>query len=552
MNNTPELTDETPEIRDEFVLIDFRFAEAEAIIAKLNKRARFLGVPETTLTVLEQFEKSVRIKGFTDPLADELLSDLVPQEIRTFYRVKIQGEAPKFAGYKLTGVIEHVPALPIEAPCPDCEGKGQITREPTQEEKDGLQTVAATYPPDVLAKCVDALAKSLSHPCERCGGKAQIVTGHLDPLNVFHCVPGESIPAQYRDCEPWCEHCKTHRRRVDTVVVQHEDGKFVQVGKQCLKDFLGHSDPKNLVSYLEYYRQLIGLGEDGGDDDDSDGCAWSGGGGRKAKDLDLPFYLTHVAYFARVHGWLSATTYRQRTEEQGYCDPTTAGRASANIDLILRPQKDRYGNRVQPEQPLKIDQTQAEAALEWVRGLPRREWEKSDYLTNLVAVCRQKGVSGRNEGIAASLIAAYQKHLDRQTERTAKEAREQAERAAAPESRHLGKEGERLEIQVTCERYFSRDTDYGISYIYKLVDADGNRLVWFSSSPALGKGGVYKLRGTVKAHSEYKGVRETSLSRCKVLETLTEPVEDEEVTEERDRIRQGGRRYFQGCAGTRW
>ena len=37
-----------------------------------------------------------------------------------------------------------------------------------------------------------------------------------------------------------CDHCKTDRLRRYTYAVQHADGTLMQVGKTCLKDFIGH------------------------------------------------------------------------------------------------------------------------------------------------------------------------------------------------------------------------------------------------------------------------------------------------------------------------
>ena len=52
-------------------------------------------------------------------------------------------------------------------------------------------------------------------------------------------APAEVNNDQIRAGE--CDHCHTTRARRSTVLVAHEDtGQLLQVGRSCLKDFLGH------------------------------------------------------------------------------------------------------------------------------------------------------------------------------------------------------------------------------------------------------------------------------------------------------------------------
>ena len=62
---------------------------------------------------------------------------------------------------------------------------------------------------------------------------------HLDGENVARTLPGETLPAVYRTRGPKCDHCKVNRRRDDTFVVGHADGRFVQVGSTCLAGLPG-------------------------------------------------------------------------------------------------------------------------------------------------------------------------------------------------------------------------------------------------------------------------------------------------------------------------
>lgn len=73
--------------------------------------------------------------------------------------------------------------------------------------------------------------------------------------------------------------------------------------------------------------------------------------------------------------------------------------------------------------------------------------------------------------------------------------------------------------------------DDGVRHIYTFRDADGNCIVWKTANP-LGMfvitdeteewedakvGGIVKLKATVKEHGEYKGVKQTVITRPKVI-----------------------------------
>src|SRR5579885_1648950 len=62
---------------------------------------------------------------------------------------------------------------------------------------------------------------------------------HTDEGNIVRSVPGYTVPVEFRDKPTWCDHCKCNRVRRDTYIVQHEDGRIMQVGSNCLEDFIG-------------------------------------------------------------------------------------------------------------------------------------------------------------------------------------------------------------------------------------------------------------------------------------------------------------------------
>lgn len=96
----------------------------------------------------------------------------------------------------------------------------------------------------------------------------------------------------------------------------------------------------------------------------------------------------------------------------------------------------------------------------------------------------------------------------------------------------MGVIGERITVDVTLVSDYSYESHYGYqtqtNYIYTMRDSDGNVFVWKTTallvnlvvddtdnSECIYKGDTMQITGTVKEHSEYNGVKQTVLTRCK-------------------------------------
>jgi len=143
-----------------------------------------------------------------------------------------------------------------------------------------------------------------------------------------------------------------------------------------------------------------------------------------------------------------------------------------------------------------------EAALEWIK----MQNADNDYMHNLITICNSEYIDYKGMGIAASLIPTYYRSLKTKEE----------EKEEKVESEFVGKVNDKIEIEVTLIKKFSYDTIYGTTYIYKFEDQSGNTLVWKTGSKELKENEKYKVKGTIKEHEEYRGEKQTQLTRCKV------------------------------------
>lgn len=316
---------------------------------------------------------------------------------------------------------------------------------------------------------------------------------HTADGNITRAVPGEELPEEYRDKPRWCDHCQASRLRKDTYVVRNADGKHMQVGRQCLRDFLGHKSPHQLAEYAEWLANFSEWAES--EEEREPGTR------RAAFTFDTISLLAWVAYWTRTEGWVSRTTAR----EAEWHKQATADLA---VDMLLPGGEKWKQGHVRAAE----DISRAKQALEWCLTDLALRPHLSDYDYNLTTACKAKdGIEYRNTGLVASLIRTWDRAMDRVRER-------KAQAAALPPSNHVGSIGERITIKVTVLSIKDIPGDWGVSHLHRMQDAEGNVLVWFASAAPLEVGSTYTIKGTVKAHDVYQDRKQTRLQRCTVQE----------------------------------
>ena len=90
----------------------------------------------------------------------------------------------------------------------------------------------------------------------------------------------------------------------------------------------------------------------------------------------------------------------------------------------------------------------------------------------------------------------------------------------APESKSMwaGKQGEKIAVKAACEFITYWETAYGDQVMYKFRDGAGNVFVWKTTWRDIDEGKTYNLTGTIKELGEFRGEKQTVLTRCKVTE----------------------------------
>jgi len=258
--------------------------------------------------------------------------------------------------------------------------------------------------------------------------------------NLIRCVPNEEVPEEYRDADPLqCDHCHTRRKRNDVFIIRHEDGHHAQVGSTCLTDFLGGVNPQQAAERATWLIKLaatMGEAEDGPF------------GGKAIPTYDLVHFATVCALVVRRLGWVS--------RGEAFNDESKTPTSDYVIEYLNPPvfsvKAMRAWEKWIDDNNLDIkecDSTTGQNAVEWGQSLSSNVG--NDYLYNLGVVCRtgfvQDGGKGKNTvGVAASLIKAYQRNVER----------ERAKKEKQKSTAHLTHVGEIASVKyLTTSRSFS-------------------------------------------------------------------------------------------------
>lgn len=327
----------------------------------------------------------------------------------------------------------------------------------------------------------------------------------VEPLeggNLIRQIPGANVVDgelnAWRTGAISCDHCATTRRRTETFIVRADGsdpaialGTHRQVGRNCLADFLGGKSAASIVSALGWPKLIQGMCDEEG----------NGGGSRAPQIFNPAVVMAWVAAIVRSCGFVSKGAARDRESVTATADEVLflLGEFPSNSDL-----RAEWSAGREKHQPAAEDIATGAAALKWAFELN----PTSDYEQNLALVARQPALEAKHIGILASAIAAHARVLGQAVARAA---------AGLLPSSYQGKVGDKVEIEITVERCSTFETQFGNKHINTMRDAAGNCYVWKTSSVAMKAGEQRFVTGTVKAHTEYKGLKQTELTRCTVF-----------------------------------
>lgn len=301
---------------------------------------------------------------------------------------------------------------------------------------------------------------------------------HRENGNIIRCVDDTlegRLPERFHTCEAHCEHCNTIRVRKDTYIIHNVDtDEFKQVGRQCLMQYTNGLDAKVCAEMMSFLDKC----EEAYLEDDFDLL-----GGSLPNGYGYPNLKVKRACYEIV-------------SNDGYVSGgITAGRISKAL---------REGGRFDDykDELAEIDEFVANMKTD------------SEYSYNAKTMWQSvTGYDDRDIALLASLVNVYLKKKAEEKRRALEELKKQG-------SGYVGEVGERIEFEIANVRtlYTKSNSQYSYyaldSYMHEIVTTEGNVIIW-STSTYLESG--MKVVATVKSHDEYKGVKQTKVTRGRIV-----------------------------------
>lgn len=316
--------------------------------------------------------------------------------------------------------------------------------------------------------------------------------------NVIRRINTEiELPERFINTSNICEHCNSNRRRNELYVVyNNETNEFKQVGKNCLMLYTNGLNAEYITSYIDGIVEL----------EEFDGVV-VGGSKYYISNEEAIGYATEI--IDKV-GYFNANSNCSTKELVAEITDIAYGFKN-RIENLNRTLKDNgYTKRFNIEDFNKEDtKEKTKKIIEYYLSLE----DNSEFINNVKVILRDEYVSYKNLGFLCCLPKGYSKHIEKEIEK-------EKQNIIKKESKHFGEVGKRYKDINVCniENVASYDTMYGAIYVYRIVLEDGNVLVWKTSNWLSNKD-IESVRGitfTIKNHGEYKGVKQTEVTRCKL------------------------------------
>lgn len=286
---------------------------------------------------------------------------------------------------------------------------------------------------------------------------------HFEEGNVVYAMGGE-VKQAWRTASPRCEHCGGNHGQKVTYIVRSEQGEEKQVGRTCLKDYCG-IDP-NLLGLLHELREILIACDDEHYDFDS-----------------VPALHAYKTVDVLALAICANSLYGYTPSSQSFSN------------------KERVADMVAHRQaPTVSDLAKAERMASEIESMSDDDAAKF-LLDNVKTLLKSRYCKPSHFGFLAYAPLAF----DRYQAAAAK-------RQQAKASEHFGEIGQRLTLNVSDMKMLtSWPSDYGFTYMYKIIDDAGHVMIWYASKimkPAS------KIKATIKAHTERDGVKQTIVTRC--------------------------------------
>lgn len=294
---------------------------------------------------------------------------------------------------------------------------------------------------------------------------------HKDSGNVIRCVKPEyerDIVNLYAYADPRCEHCGVVRDRNTTFIVYNKQlEQFKQVGKSCLKDYTGFD-----AEVCAAIAQIVITAEDFEDIDIDSNL--------NSRYLDGNIIRKLAYYQVSKYGY-------DRIETKEFID-----------NLYFSTDAESICNKIPDDIITDISM--------WLKM--KAEDNNNAYYHSCNVLWHSDYIEYRDLNYILSAINIY-----------LKEQKNRYSNIMNPKNEYVGNIGDKISITVESTRclYEKGRYAYRSDYRYQLEikDKEGHTYIWSCIYNELDKGTV--INATVKDHKEYKGIKQTVITRGKII-----------------------------------
>lgn len=317
---------------------------------------------------------------------------------------------------------------------------------------------------------------------------------------------GFVVPSKYFTVNPCtCDYCKTNRKRNKTyLIVNRETGEWKQLGKECLKLFVVGIDVDAIATFESFIKEAEDMANPG------DEFFYN----RRAKFVEVQRALELAQAATKMFGFVATRDNvgdRNVFSTKNIVQAKLLKEMGCPSDLLNIDKAEREKINLAVAK-LTVYSTYAEndisndiiALRETVTELP-----DEPYYNNLKTVLANEYVPLDKLGLLVSAPKAISRYYE------SKKMQEEKEKLAKS-SNYIGEVGDKISVNFVFGREVACcETQFGLLHIYEFKDANGNTVVWKTSSGKdIPESGV--ITGTVKAHEEYDGIKQTVILRAKI------------------------------------
>lgn len=303
---------------------------------------------------------------------------------------------------------------------------------------------------------------------------------YVDGIKVFYSTDKEN-PVHTIDREE-CDHCHTKRYRLKYFFFKVE-GEVKVIGSSCVKEYFGMDVERYLDTYTNVMQEL----------EEEFGGEGQGGGSRsRLVHIDDVILATYCATNGFKYNWVS--------KEKAHYDniPTTdlVRNYLYTTDKIMNQEKD---------EAYKVLKDQFSSIKEKLYAKYRDKEVVTDFDANIRNNLFYPDGTERDFIICVGLVGWLCNDIQHPRE----------EESSSKPSEWVGEENEKIEKTVKIIQNAMVNSNYGQSFIVLMEDEVGNKLKTFTtgafSNVCVGES--VKIKGTIKRHEAYRGIKTTLLTR---------------------------------------